>query len=506
MGRRLGARFALVWLGCSLIGAGPGVVGAAEGPPAVDVVLQDIVAAPVALNAPEGTAQPRAKQPAPASAESAAPSAPRARQESKGAQTTPKPPDGKASPTSVEKTANEAGKQEPSTSPKSKSGDESRKDKEPAKSSAAKPAPEAPPRPKPTLSPQMAALRDQVRRVLVAHFGQPLNTNDNTPAQVLQFCLAFGCDTEIRYGSAAGSAVSGIGCLCYNYPCAGYQMLLVDGKRVVARLGYGLQQSPGQMLAVLAQSSVPESYELRVGEWRGTVADLVESEKLGCIGGIDLSQKLIALAHYLSDSASWKNASGDDWSLERMVQEELKRSPSSDGPEAIRHVMGLTHALERHARAGQPLQGQYERARKYVDEYREFALGLQNPDGTWHPAFFAAKGPSRDALGVLRATGQILEWLAMALPEQRLQDRRVLASVSYVANLLESPYARLNVSNSSPQEMEAVMHALHALRVYDRRAFQPADPEKTEPAGASKGAEKQGSGGEGERGSERVKE
>ena len=73
----------------------------------------------------------------------------------------------------------------------------------------------------------------------MAHwFRQPINTNDNTPAEVLNFCLAFGCDTEVRYGSSAGSAMNGIGCLCYNYPCADYRLLAVGDESRMARVGY----------------------------------------------------------------------------------------------------------------------------------------------------------------------------------------------------------------------------------------------------------------------------
>jgi hypothetical protein len=229
---------------------------------------------------------------------------------------------------------------------------------------------------------------------------------------------------------------------------------------------------------VLAQSTVPDSYEIRVGERRGRVGDLVESEKLSCLPGIDLSQKLIGLSYYLPDGATWKNARGDGWSLERLVREELNRSPASDGPDATNHLMGLAYALDRHARDGRAINGQYERAKKFLDEYQDFALGLQNADGSWNPRFFAAKGPGRDVVGVLRATGHILEWLVASLPADRLQDRRVLLSVAYVTGLVEGSYEQASVAYASTREIGSLMHALHALKLYDRRVFKPAEPEK----------------------------
>ena len=114
---------------------------------------------------------------------------------------------------------------------------------------AAKPAtkPATKPAAAPELSPELAVLRDQIRRTLVLYFHEPINTADNTPAEVLQFCLAFGCDTEIRYGGSAGTAMSGIGCLCWDYPCGNYQLLLPDQKRIMARIGYGFQEQPCEL-------------------------------------------------------------------------------------------------------------------------------------------------------------------------------------------------------------------------------------------------------------------
>jgi hypothetical protein len=356
-----------------------------------------------------------------------------------------------------------------------KAAQDAKKPAAPPANAGDKKAAETPSEPKPSLNAEMTALRDRVRRVLVHYFREPINTADNTPAEVLSFCLAFGCDTEVRFGSSAGNAMSGIGCLCYNYPCAEYRLLALDDKKAIARVGYALQAVPGELLAILALSAVPDSYEIRIGDWRGKVADLVTSEKLSCVSGTDLSQKLIGLTDYVADDASWKNAAGEAWSLERIVREELNRSPATYGPEVTRHLMGLAFAVERHCRHGHACDGQYGRAKKFLAEYEEYAFSLQNTDGSWHPDFFAAKGASRDASGVLRATGQILEWLVTLAPTERLQDRQLVRPVALLTGLLEEPYSRLNFTATSTQEIDAVMHAVRALRIYDRRVFKPAD-------------------------------
>jgi hypothetical protein len=172
-----------------------------------------------------------------------------------------------------------------------------------------------------TLSKEAVALRDRIRRTLALYFHQPVNTADNTPAEILAFCLAYGCDTEVRYGSSAGQAASGVGCLCWNYPCAGYQLLTLQDQRPVARMGYGLQAYPSQLLGVLAMSAVPAKYQVRIGSFQGTVADLVAAEQLDCRSGADLSHKLIGMAFYVPEDQTWKNRLGETWSVERLLGE-----------------------------------------------------------------------------------------------------------------------------------------------------------------------------------------
>ena len=330
---------------------------------------------------------------------------------------------------------------------------------------------------RPRLSPAAAALRDRVRRTLDHYFHQQVNTGENTPAEVLAFSLAFGCDAEVRYANAAGNPMNAIGCLCYGYSCAGYELLVAgDDQRVMARVGYGLQEQPAQMLAVLAQSGVPVSYEVRSGKFRGSVADLVEAEKTTCRPGGPLAHKLIGLAFYVRNGETWKDATGQTWSVDRLVQEELARPPANDGADVTDQLMGLSFALERRHRAARPIEGAFAQAQKYVADFHQHAFRLQNPDGSWHPQFFAFQGTGRDASEKLRATGRILEWLVSSLADDRLNDPKVLKSVTCVTGLLAESYSGWNATASTPREIASVGHALHALRVYDQRVFGPSDP------------------------------
>ena len=63
-------------------------------------------------------------------------------------------------------------------------------------------------------------------------------------------------------GGPGGEKVNAIGWMCYNHPCAGEQMLFVNGDKIEARRGVGVQGHYGQFLAILAQSHVKADYPM----------------------------------------------------------------------------------------------------------------------------------------------------------------------------------------------------------------------------------------------------
>ena len=253
------------------------------------------------------------------------------------------------------------------------------------------PAVVEPPKPKRELSPALVALRDKVRRTLAVYQKMPFNTRQNTADEIINYCLALGCNAEISLFDAGGEKrANGITCLCWNYPCGGYEPLtMVDG-HISARLGYGTQSRPSQLLAALALARVPATYPMRVGDTVRTVADLIESEKHSCRSGVDMSLKLIGLAYY-ADDATWKNDLDEEWSLEKMVKEELAQPiPISSGA-GLDRLLGLSYAVYRRDKRNLPIEGQYARAKKYISDFQNYAFSAQNSDGSWG-YFLGSKG------------------------------------------------------------------------------------------------------------------
>ena len=145
----------------------------------------------------------------------------------------------------------------------------------------------------------------------------------------------------------------------------------------------------------------------------------------------------------------------------------------------LNRLLGLSYAVARREKRQQPMDGQFQRAEKYVTDFQEFALRLQSADGSWGPSFLAARSTSEDAPTQLRSTGRVLEWLTMSLSDKKLEDPRVVAAVNSVTRLFANQRYQSNVQELPTQEIVSVGHALHALAVYDQRVFKPADvPEK----------------------------
>ncbi len=219
---------------------------------------------------------------------------------------------------------------------------------------------------------------------------------------------------------------------------------------------------------------MPTNYPVRSGKEVRTVADLVEAEKLACRAGGDASLRMLGLAYYLEET-EWQNDLGENWSLERMVRDELAR-PAASAPEGgLNRLMGLSFAVSRRLKHGQPIDSQFQRAEKYVTDFQHYAFQLQNADGSWGPNFLANKSTSQDAAAQLRSNGRVLEWLVISLPDKQLEDAHVIAAVDYLARLLSNQRYQWNTEQLPTQEIASVGHALHALVVYDQREFKPAD-------------------------------
>ncbi len=310
-------------------------------------------------------------------------------------------------------------------------------------------------------SPQMLRLRDRIRSCLMYYYQRPENIAQRSPWGIMHSLIAFGVDTEILAGN---QRVNAIGWLCYNRPCRGMQLLHLEDGYVTPRNGPGYQGHEGQLLSMLALSRVKSTYPMRVEGKLFTVEDLIEYEKWTCRPRTELTFKLIGLSHYLPSDATWESKWGEQWSIPRLIREELTQPINGSTCGGTHRLIGYSMAVKVRQKRGEPIDGQWLRAEKYVDAYHKYVIKLQNRDGSFSTSWLKQRDSSGEIDRRIQTTGHILEWLAFSLPEDELTDPRIVAAVNYLNNAMLSNRAR-------QWEIGPRGHALCALALYNERVF-----------------------------------
>lgn len=328
------------------------------------------------------------------------------------------------------------------------------------KDSEAKPEAPKAEQPEP-LSPALARLREKVRDCLSYYYQQQENVVDHSPWGVMHILIAYGVDTQIY---ASGKQTNAIAYLCYNGQCRGQQLFYLNRGKLETRVGPGVQGHDGQYLAMLAQSRVKIDYPMHVDGKDFTVRDLVNYEMKTCEPATELTFKLIGLSHYLDTETKWKSQQGEDWNLARLIREELAQPVIGAACGGTHRLMGFNYAVRKREKEGKPMTGQWQRARKFLDDYFEYTFYLQNQDGSFSTDFFRGPNAYGDINQRIETTGHILEWFVASLSDKQLRDERVVKAVEYLTTLMMQ-------NRRNEWEIGPKGHALHALAIYSERVF-----------------------------------
>ena len=319
-----------------------------------------------------------------------------------------------------------------------------------------------PVKPAKEFSPEMTRLRNKIRTCLTYYYQRPTNIDERSPWGVMHSLISFGVDTEMLAGK---QRVNAIGWLCFNRPCRGMTLMTVqDGQLAMRTNGPGYQGHDGQLLSMLALSGVKITYPIRVEGHEFTVADLVAYEQRTCKPKSELTFQLIGLAHYLDSDATWKSDRGETWSIPRLIREELAQ-PVNNGAACggTHRLIALSMAVKVRQKRGEPLDGEWLRAQKFVNSYQKHAFKLQNRDGSFSTSWLEKRDDSGTVDRRIQTTGHILEWLIFSLPEKDLTDPRLVKSVNYLTSVL--------LDGEHDWEIGPRGHALRALALYNERVF-----------------------------------
>ena len=274
-----------------------------------------------------------------------------------------------------------------------------------------------------TLPPAVAALQASIENCLRIHGRIRLNSGKDSCWSMMHSFLGWGPSCEIRIGSPRGPRANAMAWVSQNQPCGGRRLLYLDGNRIRGREGPGYQGHPAQFLAMLAQCNVDASYPLRVNGRDFTVADLIEEEKRTCSSSREMTFKLLGLVHYLGTDAQWTSETGESWDMAKIVGWELGQPVNGAACGGTHRIMALNFAVEKRKQEGGDIDGHWWRAEKYITDYQQYTMTLQNRDGSFSSDWFRQRADEGDMERGVQTTGHILEWLVFSLPRKPCTTR-----------------------------------------------------------------------------------
>ena len=314
-------------------------------------------------------------------------------------------------------------------------------------------------------SPQESQRKQLLEKCLAIYYTRQVDAEVLRPWSIMHGLIGYGEETLIIY---RGRRLNATEYLCANGIGDDRRILWVDQGQLKTRVGPGVQGHEAQLLAMLAQADVPADRPLVVEGQSFQVQDLIETEMKSCRSDSELTFRLLSLSHYLDSEETWENESGEEWSLNRLLREELTQPVNEGACGGTHRLMALSYALRQRRSEGRPIEGDWYRAQKFIDDFQEYTWHFQHTDGSFSTGWFKEKTFAGDVEKKLYSTGHILEWLVFSLPEQELQSPRVTQAVDFILNLmLAAPNYDLAVGPRG--------HALHALRMYQEKVFEKSD-------------------------------
>jgi hypothetical protein len=328
-------------------------------------------------------------------------------------------------------------------------------------------------------SPAQQARLDRVLQTLDYYLDNPETTAARSPWAVMHALLAFGSDYEMI--GPNNKRVNAVGWMCHNGLCKTQRIFTPRGNGFVPNVGGGVQGHQGQFLAILAQCQVPPDYPIQIGDQKFTVEDLVLYEMATCREKSELTFKLIGLSYYLDSDKQWRSNDGRVWSIQKLIQEELAQPVVGSACGGTHRLMGYSFAIKQRVLQGQPLQGQYLRAAKFINEFIEYTWQLQNPDGSFSTNWFESRGNEPNVERKVQTTGHMLEWLLFTVSDEDVRSRRVEKAIDFlISNIYDNRQLKWPIGPRG--------HATRALSLYHKRLTDIlSEPQETfqEPQGSS---------------------
>jgi hypothetical protein len=293
-----------------------------------------------------------------------------------------------------------------------------------------------------------------------------LNTTDHTPWQMMHGLLGLRQDFLINND---GQTINGLewiqtGPMFKSEPW--FQKTSHGGRAHPFNHPYWFEGHINQSLAILAMCNLPLDAQFGTPQGPITMRDMLKNAQMTANAKEEVTWTLWALATYLPSDAEWINEKGERWSIERLVL--LETGKQVGGPTS---PCGGTHGLFALARArnvymktGKPLRGVWAQADQKIQKYIRTIQSQLNKDGSLSSNFFRGRDYKQDFDKRMASMGHLLEFLMVALPQERLKEPWVRKAIEATANDLKNN--RKAYVSCSP-----LYHATDALTIYLERVL-----------------------------------
>jgi len=328
------------------------------------------------------------------------------------------------------------------------------------------------------LKPHTARLKPLIERTLKYYWDRPEDAAERTHWGMMHSIMVFDRDTQIISRRQRFNAVAW---MAGNNPCRNQTLFTQDQYGIVPKTGVGLQGHQAQLLAIFGLINVPLNYPVYAGKQKYTVNDVLQREMRDCKVNTELTFTLIGLSHYIDSDTTWVSGDGQDWSVPRVIQEELGQPIVGAACGGTHRLMGFGHALRRRHAEGKPINGQWERADRYVKDFVKYTWSLQNRDGSMSTAWYEKPEDNGDIDRKIQTTGHMLEMLMTVTPDADLQSPEMIRTVNFMA-------ATLFAERGHEWQVGPKGHALRSLAMYYQRVFGNSTPWRPGSGSRSAGA------------------
>lgn len=300
-----------------------------------------------------------------------------------------------------------------------------------------------------------------------------LESEEHSPWEIYHGILAFRKDYQIKKDGKTVNALDWISSGIFYDKEPWFQKTEFGGRPHPYTKANAFEGHKNQSLAILAMADVPLDHQVQTPDGPITVADMVENAKKEMQENEEVTWSLWALVHYLGPDATWLDQKGEEWRIEDLVYMQ-NATITNESPCGGTHALfALAYARNTYRNAGHRLRSYWLEADQKLQRYIEEAKAMQNLDGSFSYDYFFQKSACENFQERLETTGHTLEFLMMALPDERMNEEWVRKAVSLLANdIIDNKGEKVDYS--------ALYHAIDGLVIYRNRM----SPERTAQLGS----------------------